>query len=146
MEPTTQNITATAFRFAAVCAKCSGDGASVEVIAPGGLPQAWDSWSAQDRANHLHYTDASRWRLLYSGVYAGTGTTGDPISEPKAANLYAMLHPINLEAVRDRFWDALGWCFTCEAFYCARHWYGCTGGGGYLMCPRDHVQKMDRYG
>lgn len=115
------------------------------VIAPSGLPEQWDSRPEQDRESHLHYTDTSRWRLLYRGIYAGSGTTGDPISETNAADLHAMLHPFDLTAMRERFWDALGWCFTCEALYCARHWYGCTCGGGYLMCPRDHAQEMDCY-
>lgn len=143
MEPTTQNNTATAFRFAATCAKCGGQGASVEVIAPGGLPQQWDGWHEQDRLRHLHQTDAARWRWLYRGIVGGNGVTADPITEDHAVRLRMMLAPFALHEVQRQFDDCLGRCFWCQEFYCAQCWQG--GGGGVLACPHGHAQEMDPY-
>lgn len=143
MEATEDSTTAKPFRFAPPCHRCGRDGASVEVIAPGGLPERWADWPEEDRHRHLQQTDAARWRWLYRGIVGGNGVTADPITEDRAVRLRGMLVPFDLLKVQRRFDDCLGWCFWCQKFYCARCWRGT--GGGVLACPRGHAEVMDPY-
>lgn len=132
------------FRFAPICACCGSEGASVEVIAPGGLPQRWADWSDGDKQLHLEHTDATRWRWIYQGIVGGNGVAAGVISEERVCRLLDLLYPE--PTTRDLplfFHDSLGWCSWCASFYCAQCWSG--SGGGFQGCPQGHGQSMDPY-
>jgi hypothetical protein len=142
MEQDAENsTTARPFRFAPPCAECGQEGATLEVIAPGGLPERWADWSEHDRALHLKYTDASAWRRLYEGIVGGSGVVGDPITEEGAAWLLSVVEPFDLFAVQRRFYDNLGYCVPCGKPYCLTCWRVSVGGHGW--CPRGHDDVLD---
>lgn len=140
MEPTENNTTARPFRFAPPCAECGRDGASVEVIAPGGLPQQLEEWAEDERALHLERTKSGEWRKLYRGIVGGSGPIGDPITEEGVVRLLEMLEPFDLFAVQRRFYDHLGFCIPCRKPYCLRCWTVSNGNG---WCPRGHDDVLD---
>lgn len=140
MEPTENSTTAKPFRFAPPCGECGGEGATLEVIAPGGLPERWGDWSEQDRALHLQHTDPTRWRRLYRGIVGGSGAVGDPITEDAVVGLLEMLEPFDLFKVQRGFYDHLGYCIPCRKPYCRRCWTVSRGNG---WCPRGHDDVLD---
>jgi hypothetical protein len=129
--------------FAPPCRICGKPAVRLEIVPPGKLPQEWDDWEPADRQIFSKHRDASKYVLLFRGVECGNGF-GDPISEQEARDIVGMLSPtFDLEAVHRRFYDDLGYCAECGAFYCTTHWS--PDSGGYGHCPNGHGKSLDPF-
>ncbi len=127
--------------FAPPCQVCGKPAVRVEIVPPGELPQEWDHWKPAHRQSFSKYRDATKYVLIFKGVERGNGL-GNPISEQEAREIVGMLSPkLDLEAVHRHFYDDLGYCAECAAFYCSTHWSSSRGGYGH--CPNGHGKSLD---
>ena len=130
------------FRFAPVCASCGGEGSTLEVIAPGGLPERWADWTEPERRIFNEGTDSSVWRVIYAGIAGGNGLCGDLLLPEEVTALRALLEPrFRFQKLKRTYWDGLGWCLQCRKFYCHKCWQVAVS--GQARCPRGHDEDFE---
>jgi hypothetical protein len=114
----------------------------VELIAPGQLPAQWARWDKRARESFRRWRDPVQWWLLFQGVDAGNGG-GDAITAERADQIAAAFTlPYSYTQVHAAgFYDDAGFCGSCDAPYCRRHWR--VSGSGYGSCPRGHGKSLD---
>ena len=89
------------------------------------------------------FNEFGKWRLVFEGSCAGTGSSGDEITDELARAIIAgFTEPYTEEGIRSvGFYDSGGYCFDCRKFYCSTHWHISTTGGG--NCPKGHFKSLD---
>lgn len=125
------------------CAECGAPASRIELVAPGKNPAGWDEWPAPTRDTFTRVCrDPQGWHLLFDGPAAGSGL-GQPVTAARAEEiLRAFAPPLAFEKVRmARFYDDAGFCGSCGAAYCARHWN--ISSTGYGCCPCGHGKSLD---
>jgi hypothetical protein len=128
--------------FAPDCSVCGKRVVTLEVVPPGEMPHEWEDWDAQSRRIFRGRPWAAEYTVLYRGVEAGSGASGTPSSEREARGIVESIVPeLRIDALHRRFYDDLGYCPECAAFYCARHWS--PSSTGYGRCPKGHGKGLD---
>ena len=139
------------FVAAPPCAVCGRPASRVELIAPGGRPAEWGTWSAERRESFTRAVTQAfarqpepAWWLLFAGVAAGNGI-GDPVDPDRAERLTrAFRQPYRYAAVREaHFYDDAGFCGPCDAAYCYSHWH--PSATEYGRCPQGHGKSLDPF-
>jgi hypothetical protein len=87
--------------------------------------------------------DPASWHLLFEGVAAGNGWTGDAIEAANAEQIEAAFQePYRYAQVHTAgFYDDAGFCEQCDVAYCYRHWR--VSQTGYGHCPQGHGKSLD---
>src|SRR4051812_9163191 len=82
------------------CAVCNRPAARYELVAPGGLRSAWDTWDTSSHSVYLTYRDPTKWKLLYEGITGGNGF-GDTIGKDEAEQIaQAFRKPFSYARIR----------------------------------------------
>jgi hypothetical protein len=83
------------------------------------------------------------WRMIYTGIGAGTGPSGMLLSEARADALRrAFKAPYTSQKFAEAdLYDCAGVCRACRKPYCYTHWGRPFDGGGH--CPKGHFQSLD---
>ena len=127
--------------FAPECHVCGRQAVRLEVVPPGQLPLIWSEWSPQLQQAFHEWHNPKQYRLIYEGICAGNGL-GHDVGEQEARDIVREIVPIlRIDAIRKRWYDELGYCPRCGAFYCYEHWSPSAGGYGY--CPQGHGKSLD---
>jgi hypothetical protein len=89
------------------------------------------------------FNELGKWRLVFEGSAAGTGSSGDEIADERARAIIAgFSEPYSPQHIRAAgFFDDGGYCLKCCKFYCSKHWHISTTGGG--TCPKGHSKILD---
>lgn len=82
-------------------------------------------------------------RLRYAGLGGGNGIRGDEVPTARAAAIHeTFTQPVTAETIGCAgLYDDAGFCRTCGAFYCPRHW--AISGTGYGHCRQGHGKSLD---
>ena len=127
--------------FAPACHVCGKRAVKLEVVPPGELPQDWSEWDPELKQVFLQWHNPEKYRLIYEGICAGNGL-GDDLGEQEARDIVREIVPtLQIDAVRERWYDHLGYCPECGVFFCYEHWSPSVGGYGY--CPEGHGKSLD---
>jgi len=127
--------------FAPPCSVCGKRAVLIEIIPPGELPHDWDEWSPGLQEAFLEGSRRGKYTYRFRGVMGGNGL-GDLVSESKARHIMKPLVPVfRFDEVHRRYFDDLGYCEKCGAFYCYTHWSPSSSGGG--VCPKGHGKLLD---
>ena len=109
---------------------------------PASCQHKWQDWDNKRQESSRTYRDPAQWRLLFEGVAAGSGWTGDPVDAARAQLLAEALLAVQLRSgAYSRLYDDAGFCQHCDAAYCCRHRH--VSATGYGHCPQGHGKSLD---
>lgn len=124
------------------CTACGKPASHVELVPPGGLPSARDTWPPEHQAVYSEYHDATMWRFVFEGIAGGNGLGDDCSADEAAPYLAAFSQPLTFEKVHGaKLYDDAGFCEECDKPYCYEHWN--VSAGGYGHCPEGHGKSLD---
>lgn len=122
------------------CAVCGTPAALVEVLAPGEMPDGYESWQASRRESYERFQGFTTWRFRYEDPGGGNGH-GDRITPERAALLIEVFTPpIKVNRLDEVGVDG-GMCLPCGKPYCRTHWN--VSAVEYGHCPQGHGKSID---